>query len=127
MAHLPEGIAHFGKRCIEVTQTEEGATAHFADGTAFTGFNSKFVHITSGQTAIFSQNGGIGAACNITDFGNHGLLGLISHCHSQHSLMDRQLMPPAISASHPKMTGAISGSTCRLRGADMYAIYAGRR
>lgn len=35
VANLPEGIAHFGKRCIEVTQAEEGATAHFADGTAF--------------------------------------------------------------------------------------------
>lgn len=35
VAHLPEGVAHFGKRCIEVTQ-EEGATAHFADGSSFT-------------------------------------------------------------------------------------------
>lgn len=36
VAHLPEGIAHFGKRCVEVQQNGEGATARFDDGTSFT-------------------------------------------------------------------------------------------
>lgn len=36
VAHLPEGIAQFGKRCIEVQQDSESATAHFDDGTTFT-------------------------------------------------------------------------------------------
>ncbi|MCE8035487.1 salicylate 1-monooxygenase [Billgrantia tianxiuensis] len=36
VANLPEGIAHFGKRCIEVQQNGEGATARFDDGTSFT-------------------------------------------------------------------------------------------
>src|SRR5690554_6207326 len=36
VSDLPAGIAHFGKRCVEVTQAEEGATAHFADGSSFT-------------------------------------------------------------------------------------------
>ncbi|MBB3192347.1 salicylate 1-monooxygenase [Halomonas cerina] len=35
--NLPEGIAQFGKRCIEVQQDSESATARFADGTTFTG------------------------------------------------------------------------------------------
>ncbi|MGJ7459315.1 salicylate 1-monooxygenase [Halomonas sp. RA08-2] len=35
VAHLPEGIARFSKRCVEVTQDGEHATAHFADGTTF--------------------------------------------------------------------------------------------
>ncbi|MDW7745550.1 salicylate 1-monooxygenase [Halomonas sp.] len=33
--NLPDGIARFGKRCVEVTQNAEGATAHFSDGTTF--------------------------------------------------------------------------------------------
>ena len=37
VAHLPEGIAHFGKRCVAVTQDAASATAHFDDGTHFTG------------------------------------------------------------------------------------------
>lgn len=36
VAQLPAGIAHFSKRCVEVTQEADSATAHFADGTAFT-------------------------------------------------------------------------------------------
>ncbi|WP_302140523.1 salicylate 1-monooxygenase [Halomonas alkalicola] len=36
VAQLPAGIAHFGKRCVEVTQQGDSATAHFADGTSFT-------------------------------------------------------------------------------------------
>ncbi|WP_431025147.1 salicylate 1-monooxygenase [Halomonas sp. H5] len=36
VAHLPEGVAHFGKRCVEVRQDDERATAHFDDGTSFT-------------------------------------------------------------------------------------------
>jgi len=36
VAHLPEGIAHFGKRCVKVQQDGEGATAQFDDGTSFT-------------------------------------------------------------------------------------------
>jgi salicylate hydroxylase len=35
VAHLPEGIAHFGKRCVEVTQDGDSATARFDDGTSF--------------------------------------------------------------------------------------------
>ncbi|MGM1053888.1 MAG: salicylate 1-monooxygenase [Pseudomonadota bacterium] len=35
VANLPEGIARFGKRCVEVTQDGERATARFADGTTF--------------------------------------------------------------------------------------------
>ncbi|WFM71682.1 salicylate 1-monooxygenase [Halomonas sp. CKK8] len=35
--NLPEGIARFGKRCVAVEQDGEGATAHFADGSTFTG------------------------------------------------------------------------------------------
>ncbi|SFU81679.1 salicylate 1-monooxygenase [Halomonas korlensis] len=34
---LPEGIARFGKRCVEVEQDSDGVTAHFADGSTFTG------------------------------------------------------------------------------------------
>lgn len=37
VANLPEGIAHFGKRCIEVQQDADSATAYFDDGTRFTG------------------------------------------------------------------------------------------
>lgn len=37
VANLPEGIAFFGKRCIEVLQDGNGATARFDDGTSFTG------------------------------------------------------------------------------------------
>jgi salicylate hydroxylase len=37
VANLPEGIAQFGKRCVEVTQDGECATARFADGSTFTG------------------------------------------------------------------------------------------
>ncbi|PWW30122.1 salicylate 1-monooxygenase [Chromohalobacter israelensis] len=37
VAHLPKGVTHFGKRCIEVQQDAEGATARFDDGTSFTG------------------------------------------------------------------------------------------
>ncbi|MCH4565372.1 MULTISPECIES: salicylate 1-monooxygenase [Halomonas] len=37
VANLPEGIAQFGKRCVEVEQDSEGVTAHFADGRTFTG------------------------------------------------------------------------------------------
>ncbi|MBZ9566960.1 salicylate 1-monooxygenase [Modicisalibacter tunisiensis] len=37
VANLPGGIAQFGKRCIDVQQDERGATAHFDDGTRFTG------------------------------------------------------------------------------------------
>lgn len=37
VANLPEGIAYFGKRCIEVQQDGDGATARFDDGTSFTG------------------------------------------------------------------------------------------
>nr|WP_298057324.1 salicylate 1-monooxygenase [uncultured Halomonas sp.] len=37
VANLPEGIAHFGKRCIEVQQDADSATAYFDDGTHFTG------------------------------------------------------------------------------------------
>ncbi|KAA0009749.1 salicylate 1-monooxygenase [Billgrantia pellis] len=37
VANLPEGIAHFGKRCIEVQQDDNRATARFDDGTSFTG------------------------------------------------------------------------------------------
>ncbi|GEK53067.1 salicylate 1-monooxygenase [Vreelandella venusta] len=37
VANLPEGIAHFGKRCIEVNQDTDSATAFFDDGTHFTG------------------------------------------------------------------------------------------
>jgi len=36
VAQLPAGIAHFGKRCVEVTQQGDSATAHFADGASFT-------------------------------------------------------------------------------------------
>lgn len=36
VANLPEGIAHFGKRCIEVKQDTDSATAFFDDGTHFT-------------------------------------------------------------------------------------------
>ncbi|MGR4070121.1 salicylate 1-monooxygenase [Billgrantia sp. C5P2] len=36
VANLPEGIAHFGKRCIEVQQSGGGATARFEDGSSFT-------------------------------------------------------------------------------------------
>jgi salicylate hydroxylase len=35
VANLPEGIAHFGKRCVEVKQDADSATAYFADGTQF--------------------------------------------------------------------------------------------
>ncbi|SNY97791.1 salicylate 1-monooxygenase [Halomonas sp. hl-4] len=37
VANLPEGIAHFGKRCVEVKQDGDSATAYFDDGTHFTG------------------------------------------------------------------------------------------
>ena len=37
VANLPQGIAHFGKRCIEVKQDSDSATASFDDGTHFTG------------------------------------------------------------------------------------------
>ncbi|MCA8864414.1 MULTISPECIES: salicylate 1-monooxygenase [unclassified Halomonas] len=37
VANLPEGIAHFGKRCVEVKQGTDSATACFDDGTHFTG------------------------------------------------------------------------------------------
>ncbi|KXS36864.1 MAG: salicylate 1-monooxygenase [Halomonadaceae bacterium T82-2] len=37
VAHLPDGIAQFGKRCIDVQQEASGARAYFDDGTAFTG------------------------------------------------------------------------------------------
>ncbi|RUR31416.1 salicylate 1-monooxygenase [Vreelandella nanhaiensis] len=37
VANLPEGIAHFGKRCIDVNQDDDSATASFDDGTHFTG------------------------------------------------------------------------------------------
>ncbi|WP_249978060.1 salicylate 1-monooxygenase [Vreelandella olivaria] len=37
VANLPEGIAHFGKRCIEVQQDTNSATAYFDDGSHFTG------------------------------------------------------------------------------------------
>lgn len=37
VANLPEGIAHFGKRCVEVRQESESVTARFADGSIFTG------------------------------------------------------------------------------------------
>ncbi|MGP9568813.1 salicylate 1-monooxygenase [Halomonas sp. AOP5-B2-8] len=37
VANLPEGIAHFGKRCVEIQQDDGGATAYFDDGTHFTG------------------------------------------------------------------------------------------
>ncbi|RUR45122.1 salicylate 1-monooxygenase [Vreelandella populi] len=37
VANLPEGIAHFGKRCVEVQQDANSATAYFDDGTLFTG------------------------------------------------------------------------------------------
>jgi len=37
VANLPEGIAHFGKRCVEVKQDADSATAYFDDGTHFTG------------------------------------------------------------------------------------------
>ncbi|MBT2772364.1 salicylate 1-monooxygenase [Halomonas sp. ISL-60] len=37
VANLPEGIAHFGKRCVEVKQNSDNATAYFDDGTHFTG------------------------------------------------------------------------------------------
>ena len=35
VAHLPKGIAQFGKRCVEVTQKGGCATVHFDDGTTF--------------------------------------------------------------------------------------------
>ncbi|MFG6138552.1 salicylate 1-monooxygenase [Halomonas sp. B23F22_10] len=37
VAHLPEGIAHFGKRCQEVTQDAEGVSVRFEDGSTFLG------------------------------------------------------------------------------------------
>ncbi|OJA06098.1 salicylate 1-monooxygenase [Halomonas sp. QHL1] len=37
VANLPEGIAHFGKCCIDVKQDADSATAIFDDGTHFTG------------------------------------------------------------------------------------------
>ncbi|HCR98343.1 MAG: salicylate 1-monooxygenase [Halomonas sp.] len=37
VANLPDGIAHFGKRCVEVQQDAKSATAYFSDGTHFTG------------------------------------------------------------------------------------------
>ncbi|NYS76500.1 MULTISPECIES: salicylate 1-monooxygenase [Halomonadaceae] len=37
VANLPQGIAHFGKRCIGVKQGTDSATASFDDGTHFTG------------------------------------------------------------------------------------------
>lgn len=36
VANLPEGIAHFGKRCIGVKQDADSATASFDDGSHFT-------------------------------------------------------------------------------------------
>lgn len=37
VTHLPKGIAHFSKRCIDVQQDDGGVTASFDDGTSFTG------------------------------------------------------------------------------------------
>ncbi len=37
VANLPDGIAHFGKRCVDVQQDASSATAYFDDGAHFTG------------------------------------------------------------------------------------------
>ncbi|QEM82970.1 salicylate 1-monooxygenase [Halomonas binhaiensis] len=33
--HLPQGTAHFGKRCITIEQDDDGVTLHFEDGSDF--------------------------------------------------------------------------------------------